>query len=117
MGAMVCQSCEAENRAGAKFCRRCGLPLALGCPACGAPYEAGDGFCAECGSPLETVVPSPGAAPIPAPGPAERSRPDEERRLVSVLFADLVGFTALSEGRDSEEVRELLTQYLSLIHI
>ncbi|HEY0414923.1 MAG TPA: adenylate/guanylate cyclase domain-containing protein [Gaiellaceae bacterium] len=34
-----------------------------------------------------------------------------ERRLVSVLFADLVGFTALSESRDAEEVRELLSRY------
>ena len=34
-----------------------------------------------------------------------------ERRLVSVLFADLVGFTTLSENRDPEEVRELLSQY------
>ncbi len=34
-----------------------------------------------------------------------------ERRLVSVLFADLVGFTSLSETRDAEEVRELLTRY------
>ena len=37
--------------------------------------------------------------------------PAAERRLVSVLFADLVGFTTLSESRDSEEVRELLTRY------
>ena len=34
-----------------------------------------------------------------------------ERRLVSVLFADLVGFTTISEGRDPEEVRELLSRY------
>ncbi|MGI8974585.1 MAG: ATP-binding protein [Gaiella sp.] len=34
-----------------------------------------------------------------------------ERRLVSVLFADLVGYTALSEGRDFEDVRELQTRY------
>jgi class 3 adenylate cyclase/tetratricopeptide (TPR) repeat protein len=34
-----------------------------------------------------------------------------ERRLVSVLFADLVGFTSLSESRDAEEVREILTRY------
>ena len=34
-----------------------------------------------------------------------------ERRLVSVLFADLVGFTAASEGRDAEDTRELLTRY------
>ena len=48
----------------------------------------------------------PGAAAAPA-----REAPVAERRLVSVLFADLVGFTALSESRDSEEVRELLSRY------
>jgi predicted ATPase/class 3 adenylate cyclase len=37
-----------------------------------------------------------------------------ERRLVSVLFADLVGFTTLSEGRDHEAVREILTAYFEL---
>jgi class 3 adenylate cyclase/tetratricopeptide (TPR) repeat protein len=42
------------------------------------------------------------------PAPVE---PSAERRLVSVLFADLVGFTTLSESRDAEEVRELLTRY------
>jgi len=37
-----------------------------------------------------------------------------ERRLVSVLFADLVGFTTLSEKRDPESVRELLGDYFQL---
>ena len=40
-----------------------------------------------------------------------REAPSSERRLVSVLFADLVGFTSLSESRDAEEVRELLSRY------
>src|SRR5206468_11178947 len=43
--------------------------------------------------------------------PAAREAPASERRLVSVLFADLVGFTTLAEARDSEEVRELLSTY------
>ena len=43
--------------------------------------------------------------------PHEPEASDAELRLVSVLFADLVGFTTLSEARDSEEVRELLTRY------
>src|SRR5205085_7822506 len=47
-----------------------------------------------------------GAAPPPA-----QPAPLAERRLVSVLFADLVGFTTLSERRDPEEVRELLSRY------
>jgi predicted ATPase/class 3 adenylate cyclase len=37
--------------------------------------------------------------------------PASERRLVSVLFADLVGFTMASEGRDAEQTRELLSRY------
>ena len=46
------------------------------------------------------------------PGVPGRVEPSaEERRLVSVLFADLVGFTTLSELRDAEEVRDLLSRY------
>jgi class 3 adenylate cyclase/tetratricopeptide (TPR) repeat protein len=43
--------------------------------------------------------------------PPVREAPAAERRVVSVLFADLVGFTTLSESRDAEEVRELLSRY------
>src|SRR6202140_3846735 len=49
------------------------------------------------------------AGPVASPDVIETS--SAERRLVSVLFADLVGFTALAEKRDAEEVRELLTRY------
>ena len=97
----ACASCGAENRAGAKFCSECGAARALACPACGAPNDPGGKFCDECGSPL---------ADQPAT-PAATSAPVAERRLVSVLFADLVGFTPLSESRDPEEVRELLSRY------
>jgi class 3 adenylate cyclase/tetratricopeptide (TPR) repeat protein len=47
----------------------------------------------------------------PAPAPTSPATPSAERRHVSVLFADLVGFTPLSAGRDAEEVRELLSRY------
>ena len=46
-----------------------------------------------------------------APAAPAHKAPSAERRLVSVLFADLVGFTPLSESRDAEEVRELLSRY------
>ena len=94
---MTCSACGAENRAGRKFCSNCGAPLALACPSCGAANEPGDRFCGACGGPLTTAPPVPAAA--------------TERRLVSVLFADLVGFTSHSDARDPEEVRELLTGY------
>src|SRR4029077_8429448 len=86
----------------------CGQPLEveLTCPSCGAPYEPDESFCGECGTAL-TATPAPAAAAPVATAVAER-------RLVSVLFADLVGFTTLSEGRDPEEVRELLSRYFEL---
>ena len=45
---------------------------------------------------------------------ASASAPVAERRLVSILFADLVGFTTLAEGRDAEDTRELLSRYFDL---
>jgi class 3 adenylate cyclase/tetratricopeptide (TPR) repeat protein len=109
---MRCPSCNAENRADAKFCGECGSPFGISCPACGAGNEAGRKFCYECGAALAAApTTEPAAAPAPAPA---REEPASERRLVSVVFADLVGFTGLSETRDSEEVRELLSRYFEL---
>jgi class 3 adenylate cyclase/tetratricopeptide (TPR) repeat protein len=99
-----CANCGAENPAGQKFCGECGTPLALTCPACGSANPPGQRFCGECGTPLAAREE---AAPV-------RAAPAAERRLVSVLFADLVGFTTLSEGRDAEDVRELLASYFEL---
>src|SRR5437588_7038682 len=103
---VTCPSCGAANKAGRKFCVECGAPLAFPCPSCGAPAEATDRFCGECGA---AIAGSQAAQPTPHRQAAES--PIAERRLVSVLFADLVGFTTLSESRDPEEVRELLSRY------
>ena len=100
---IVCSQCGVENASGRKFCGGCGAPLALSCPACGAANEPGMRFCGECGSALTEDAPAPLAPAAPTSA--------AERRLVSVLFADLVGFTTLSESRDPEEVRELLSRY------
>ena len=101
---MTCTSCGTENREGRKFCAECGSALAHGCPSCGAANEPGERFCGECGTGL-------GATSSPASPTAVTTAPAAERRLVSVLFADLVGFTTASEGRDAEDTRELLTHY------
>src|SRR5215471_14958792 len=101
----VCGNCGAANPVGQRFCGSCGTALAAVCSSCGATNPAGQRFCGECGSPLTETAPAPvGAAP---PVDAAVS----ERRLVSLLFADLVGFTTLSESRDPEAVRELLSRY------
>lgn len=96
---MRCAACESDNPPGQKFCGQCGTSLATSCPSCGAASPPGQRFCGDCGAPL-----TPAAATRPG---AVRT----ERRMCSVLFCDLVGFTALSETRDPEEVRELLSRY------
>ncbi|HZT53133.1 MAG TPA: zinc-ribbon domain-containing protein, partial [Gaiellaceae bacterium] len=100
---MRCPACGTENREGRKFCSACGSGLAPACPSCGAPADPGDRFCGECGAALADAQPTDTAPPA--------AEPAAERRLVSVLFADLVGFTAVSEGRDAEDTRELLSRY------
>jgi class 3 adenylate cyclase/tetratricopeptide (TPR) repeat protein len=102
MTPLQCTACGAENRAGRRFCANCGSALAFQCPSCGSANEPRDRYCGECGSPLSGEAQRAGTAP---------QEPVSERRLVSVLFADLVGFTTISEHRDPEEVRELLSKY------
>ena len=104
----LCPNCGAENESSRKFCGECGGSLALSCPACGSPNPSSVKFCGDCGAPLDSAPP---AASSPA---ARREAPAAERRLVSVLFADLVGFTTASENRDAEETRELLTRYFEV---
>src|SRR5436190_243594 len=101
-----CPHCGEENPDRFRFCGSCGRSLARTCSSCGAEVPAGFRFCGECGTPLED---SPAAEDTA--GAAVRESPSSERRLVSVLFADLVGFTTLSEQRDAEEVRDLLSRY------
>ena len=100
---MVCTSCGTENEAGRKFCGECGSPLASACSTCGAQNAAGVKFCGECGTALSAQRQATARqTPVSA---------TSERRVVSVLFADLVGFTAASESRDAEDTRELLSRY------
>jgi predicted ATPase/class 3 adenylate cyclase len=65
------------------------------CPACGHENQAGANFCSKCGTPVDATA------------PAQR----EERKVVTVLFADLVGFTSRSEQLDPEDVRAFLSPY------
>ena len=66
----------------------------MGCAHCGQENPEGARFCLACGAPLEAAV---------ARG--------EERRIVSVLFVDLVGFTSRAESLDPEDVRAILDHY------
>src|SRR3954464_6145759 len=106
--ALNCPLCGAPNPATGHFCRECGSALASTCPACGAAAEVGQKFCGDCG----TAIPRPPAGP-PAVEARSAVATAAERRVCSVLFCDLVGFTTLSESRDPEDVRELLSRYFT----
>src|SRR5262245_5739520 len=109
---MRCSSCGSENCEGRKFCAECGAELTLACGACGAKNRPGERFCGDCGKPLPEA-----AKPGPPPDPrsytpkhlaekilTSRSALEGERKHVVVLFADVAGFTSMSERSDPEVV-------------
>ena len=67
----------------------------MGCPACSQPVPDGARFCPSCGTALTHQL-------------VRELVTDEERRVVTVLFADLVSFTSLAQHRDPEQVKRLV---------
>ncbi|MFY9933807.1 MAG: adenylate/guanylate cyclase domain-containing protein, partial [Streptosporangiaceae bacterium] len=121
---MTCPRCGASRGESDRFCADCGASLGR-CPSCGEPVSPGHRFCPSCGHAL--AVAGAGSAAGPAAGPASlttASAPQTpalagpsgaaERRVCSVLFCDVVGFTPLAEARDPEAVRELLSRYFEV---
>ncbi|HWD24845.1 MAG TPA: adenylate/guanylate cyclase domain-containing protein, partial [Acidimicrobiales bacterium] len=99
-----------------RFCANCGTALAAAtCASCGAELIAGKAFCSDCGARVEAPAGERTPAEPTAHGtlrtPVHAEAPVAERRICSVLFVDLVGFTPLAERRDPEEIRELLSKY------
>ncbi|MDP9242157.1 MAG: zinc-ribbon domain-containing protein, partial [Actinomycetota bacterium] len=96
---MVCPTCGNENPAEARFCLECGTALGGSrCAVCGTSLPPGAKFCLACGAPVSTAGQPPAA-------------PEEERRVVSILFVDLVGFTERSDQADPEDVRRTLMPF------
>ena len=92
-----CPSCSAPNADDARFCGQCGTSLASLCARCGEPLPPDVRFCPACGAPVEP------AGAVAGPG--------HERKLVTVLFADVVESTGLGERLDPEHLKQVLDAY------
>ncbi len=96
---MQCPQCDLENPRAARFCHGCGAQFGQTCGSCGTRNLAGSRFCIECGKALD-------AADLPRP------LLEDERKQVTILFADVKGSMELLSGRDPEEARRILDPVL-----
>jgi class 3 adenylate cyclase/tetratricopeptide (TPR) repeat protein len=111
-----CPSCGHENAADAAFCNKCGARLEIVCANCQRSNRGDSAFCAGCGQKLVAVAPGAvSQAPISYTPKhlaekilRDRASLEGERRTVTVLFSDAMGFTPLSERIDAEEVYSLM---------
>src|SRR5262249_11705056 len=104
-GPMTCAKCGRGHGAEARFCGGCGQPLAPRCPQCGKESPPDAGFCEGCGAPLGTV-------PTPA------STDDAvARKVVTIVFADLMGSTSLHERLDPESVSRVMDRYHRAVRV
>src|SRR5579863_1105566 len=109
---MHCPTCGGETPEGKPFCANCGASLTSHCSSCGTELLPGKPFCAQCGSPVSVSTTNTSAERSDVAASFSQGwNPTTERRLCSILFVDLVGFTPLAEKRDPEAVRELLSLY------
>ena len=120
---MRCAQCQQENSSGARFCNSCGTRLELACAACGHVNLSGSRFCNGCGQSLGTSTPSSSPARFAEPESytpkhlvekifISKAALEGERKLVTVLFADMKGSMELLADRDPEEARRLLDPVL-----
>jgi class 3 adenylate cyclase/ribosomal protein L40E len=115
---MKCPKCQFENPKEMQFCGKCGAKLESICPKCGFSNPSGFVFCGKCGEALAEPEQAP---PIDYDQPQSytpkhladkilttRSSIEGERKLVTVLFADVANYTSMSEKLDPEEVHQIM---------
>ena len=115
---MQCPKCQFDNREGAKFCLECGAKFEQPCPECGKSLPLSAKFCDECGHDLKKPQDTD---PIDYSKPnsytpkhladkilTTRTSLEGERKIVTVLFADVANYTSMSEKLDPEEVHQIM---------
>ena len=115
---MKCLKCQFDNPEGMQFCGKCGATLEKICPKCNFPNPSDFMFCGKCATSLEQ---SKKVSPIDFNQPQSytpkfladkilttRSSIEGERKLVTVLFADVANYTSMAEKLDPEEVHQIM---------
>ena len=120
---MQCPQCRFENRQDARFCLRCGTQLTLTCRQCNTTLPPDAVFCDTCGA---RVSAPPEAEEEPGLPPFDRAiqrlvpqqyadrllasqgQVPSARRIVTILFSDVTGSTALAETMDPEDWTEIM---------
>jgi len=121
-----CPSCQIEAPSDAEFCPDCGTSLLVPCPQCRTSNSAGNRFCKKCGHALGLARSAVEGERFAAPNAytpqhlaekilTSRAALQGERKLVTVLFVDVSGFTALSEKLDPEDVHGLMDRAFELM--
>src|SRR5262249_41696443 len=101
---MNCAACQHENPAASAFCEECGARLERRWPSCRSPCTPAAKFCRSCG----TAV---------AGGPAKAADEAVVRKVVTIVFADLVGSTSLHERLDPESVSRVMDRYHRAVRV
>src|SRR5512139_3192661 len=107
---MTGTACGHTNPERAKFCLECGTPLAGRCASCGTELPAAAKFCLECGAAVKGLGHGSQVSAPDTRHPAP-DIPSGARKVVTIVFGDLVGSTALHERLDAEAVRQFMERY------
>ncbi len=128
---MKCPKCDHDNDEEVKFCNECGNKLELICPECGKANASGSKFCNQCGNKFSgSAKPSPDLSSLEEKIDkiqrylpqgltqkilARKDRIEGERKQVTVMFCDLIGFTKMSYNLEAEETYSIMDKVLEIL--
>src|SRR5262245_7915944 len=115
---MKCPACSAVNSETARFCSNCGRSLLIRCVNCQSELAPGARFCSNCGQATggQTVADTArltrlaAATPAPLADKLRAAHLSGERKIVTCLFADVVGSTTLAEQMDPDDWTEIMNR-------
>lgn len=112
MHPQTCAECSTEFDPPDKFCRECGarrVPEA--CAACEAPLLANARFCVQCGTPVAGAGSETEVETVVRRGTQELG----DRRIVTVMFTELIGLASMTERLDPEEISDIVNQFFAVL--